>query len=139
MQDRKSYLEARAEELEACAGALDKLRQERGQDAQGAGASQLAETLRTIEEKMRHASEGLNNLKEATAENWESLKTLADHSFQELKEALKHISEEASHSPAIQSMTGYMKSTEKCIQKNPLGAAFAALGVGFILGRMLKS
>lgn len=94
--------------------------------------------------RLDSAQQVYGDLKKATADNWDSLKDTASEAFRDLKdgfyeyadylslESLGHVKDEV-----MDYGQERMNDLSDCIKKKPFTSAAWALGIGFILGKMM--
>jgi ElaB/YqjD/DUF883 family membrane-anchored ribosome-binding protein len=108
----------------------------------------LSSGLETMKKKFEEAKKIYKKLEEATEDNWEEIKNNSLNAFEELKKTFKSSSDSdlspISHFNEIsEEVVDYahekINHLNEYIKARPLTAAFWALGIGFILGKVLRT
>ena len=143
--DKAKFLNSLENTLNQYEGKIKKLSEKMATSTSEAKAS-LSQALKDIQKKYQNADKIYQNLKAATEDNWEEIKTQSSDIFEELHEAFNGVTDNFSWDhvnqiteEAIDYGQEKLEELSNCIRKKPFTAALWALGVGFILGRMLRS
>lgn len=110
------------------------------------GKESFSQAIKNIQKKYQKAEKVYQNLKASTADNWEEIKSQASEIFDELHDAFNEITDNFSWDHLNQVTEEAMDYGQEkldqlsdCIRKKPFTSALWALGIGFILGKMLRS
>lgn len=110
------------------------------------GKESLSQALKNIQKKYQKAEKVYQNLKGATESNWEEIKSQASEIFDELYDAFNEITDNFSWNHLNQVTEEVMDYGQEkldqlsdCIKKKPFTSALWALGIGFVLGKILRT
>ncbi|MGI4851734.1 MAG: hypothetical protein ACRYGR_07310 [Janthinobacterium lividum] len=102
--------------------------------------------IENIKEKYKDAQKVFQDMKYATEDNWNTLKDSSGEVLKSLKEAFNEFSGYISLDQVNQVKEDVMDyghekldDLSNCIKKKPISAALWAMGIGFVLGKILRS
>ena len=108
--------------------------------------------LESIEASFQKASDVYESLKTATADKWEDMKTTCVDLFEEAKDAYEdfssHVGEDLFHNlkdkvedvkdEALDYGKDLFDNLQNKIEKHPFSSALWGIGLGFLVGRLMK-
>ncbi|MFI0478962.1 MAG: hypothetical protein ACH349_07650 [Candidatus Rhabdochlamydia sp.] len=110
------------------------------------GKESLSQAIKNVQKKYQKAEKVYQNLKASTEDDWEDIKSQASEIFDELHDGFNEITDNFSWDHLNQATEEAMDYGQEkldqlsdCIRKKPFTSALWALGIGFILGKMLRS
>ena len=106
----------------------------------------ISSEIENLKEKYKDAQKVFQDMKYATEDNWNTLKDSSAEVFKALKEAFTEFSgyislDQLNHVKEEVMDYGHEKLDDlsNCIKRKPISAALWAMGIGFMLGKILRS
>ncbi|MBL0942368.1 MAG: hypothetical protein IBJ00_06570 [Alphaproteobacteria bacterium] len=133
MANRETYLQELKDKLGNYADDLSALKQ----DIRYKTSGDFAKAFETAQAALKDASKAYESLKSAAEEDWDDLVKSTAKAFNNVSKTFKDMSQWGLER-LYEAPRQLQHQLEDCIKENPLTSVLAALGIGIILGKIMK-